>query len=65
VILLDTSGLLSAIHASQRHHAACAAALIEATPPLEPYRNTDIDLSVILPQDRGKRPVGGSWYPLG
>jgi predicted nucleic acid-binding protein len=34
VILLDTSGLLSAIDQSQRHHAACAEALSEAAPPL-------------------------------
>ncbi len=34
MILLDTSGLLSAIDQSQRHHAACAQALSEAISPL-------------------------------
>ncbi len=34
MIILDTSGLLSAIDASQRHHAACAEILAEATRPL-------------------------------
>lgn len=34
MILLDTSGLLSAIDGSQRHHADCAAALSRASPPL-------------------------------
>jgi len=31
--LLDTSGLLSAIDASQRYHAECVAALSKASPP--------------------------------
>lgn len=34
MILLDTSGLLAAIDASQRMHAACAAALARARAPL-------------------------------
>ena len=33
-MILDTSGLLLAIDASQRQHAACAESLAEATPPL-------------------------------
>jgi len=33
VIILDTSGLLSAIDASQRHHRAAAAALRQAEAP--------------------------------
>jgi predicted nucleic acid-binding protein len=45
VILLDTSGLLSAIDGSQRHHAACAEALAEATPPrlLSPFVLAELD----------------------
>jgi predicted nucleic acid-binding protein len=34
VILLDTSGLLSALDESQRHHHECARAIGEASPPL-------------------------------
>jgi predicted nucleic acid-binding protein len=34
VILLDTSGLLAALDASQRLHAGAAAALLQAKPPL-------------------------------
>jgi uncharacterized protein len=39
VIILDTSGLLSAIDASQRHHAAALRALQAASPPwvLSPF----------------------------
>jgi predicted nucleic acid-binding protein len=33
VILLDTSGILAALFADQRHHEECARALREATPP--------------------------------
>jgi len=45
VILLDTSGLLSAIDESQRHHAACAEALSDATPPLllSPFVLAELD----------------------
>jgi predicted nucleic acid-binding protein len=45
VILLDTSGLLSAIDSSQRHHAACAEALSTASPPLmlSPFVLAELD----------------------
>jgi uncharacterized protein len=45
VILLDTSGLLSAIDGSQRHHTACAEALAGATPPrlLSPFVLAELD----------------------
>jgi predicted nucleic acid-binding protein len=45
VILLDTSGLLSAIDGSQRHHADCAAALSRASPPLllSPFVLAELD----------------------
>jgi predicted nucleic acid-binding protein len=45
LILLDTSGLLAAIDASQRHHAECAAALSRATPPLllSPFVLAELD----------------------
>jgi uncharacterized protein len=45
VILLDTSGLLSAIDESQRHHAACAEVLSEAIPPLllSPFVVAELD----------------------
>ncbi len=45
MILLDTSGLLSAIDGSQRHHAACAEVLAEATPPLllSPFVLAELD----------------------
>ena len=45
MILLDTSGLLSAIDASQRHHAACAEILTAATPPLllSPFVLAELD----------------------
>jgi len=45
VILLDTSGLLSAIDASQRYHAECAAALSKASPPLllSPFVLAELD----------------------
>jgi uncharacterized protein len=45
VILLDTSGLLSAIDESQRHHAACAEVLSEAIPPLllSPFVLAELD----------------------
>jgi predicted nucleic acid-binding protein len=45
VILLDTSGLLSAIDESQRHHAACAAILAETKPPrlLSPFVLAELD----------------------
>ena len=45
MILLDTSGLLSAIDSSQRHHAACAATLKEAAGPLllSPFVLAELD----------------------
>ena len=45
MILLDTSGLLAAIDASQRHHAECAAALAKAPPPLllSPFVLAELD----------------------
>jgi predicted nucleic acid-binding protein len=45
VILLDTSGLLAAIDASQREHAACAAALRESRGPrlLSPFVLAELD----------------------
>lgn len=45
MILLDTSGLLSAIDASQRHHAQCAEALSSASPPLllSPFVLAELD----------------------
>ena len=45
MILLDTSGLLSAIDGCQRHHADCAAALSRASPPLllSPFVLAELD----------------------
>ena len=45
MILLDTSGLLSAIDATQRYHADCAAALEKAAPPLllSPFVLAELD----------------------
>jgi hypothetical protein len=45
VILLDTSGLLSALDASQRQHVACAAILREADGPflLSPFVLAELD----------------------
>lgn len=45
MILLDTSRLLAAIDASQRHHTACADALAEAAPPrlLSPFVLAELD----------------------
>jgi len=45
VILLDTSGLLAAVDASQRHHSAAAAALRAAEPPwaLSPFVLAELD----------------------
>lgn len=45
MILLDTSGLLSAIDAGQRHHADCAAALQRASGPLllSPFVLAELD----------------------
>lgn len=45
MILLDTSGLLSAIDASQRHHAACAKVVAEASGPLllSPFVLAELD----------------------
>ena len=45
MILLDTSGLLSAIDESQRRHAACAEVLSGASPPLllSPFVLAELD----------------------
>ncbi|MGH7130282.1 MAG: type II toxin-antitoxin system VapC family toxin [Planctomycetaceae bacterium] len=45
MILLDTSGLLSAIDSSQRHHAVCAALLSRADGPLllSPFVLAELD----------------------
>ncbi|MEN8114525.1 MAG: PIN domain-containing protein [Actinomycetota bacterium] len=45
MILIDTSGLLSALFSDQRHHEACAEALREAEPPLvlSPFVLAEID----------------------
>jgi predicted nucleic acid-binding protein len=45
VIILDTSGLLAAVDASQRHHLAAAAALRDAPPPwlLSPFVLAELD----------------------
>jgi predicted nucleic acid-binding protein len=48
LIILDTSGLLAAIDASQRHHSAAAAALVEARVPrlLSPFVLAELDYLV-------------------
>ena len=45
MIVLDTSGLLAAIDASQRRHTACAAVLARARPPfvLSPFVLAELD----------------------
>ena len=45
MILLDTSGLLSALDQSQRRHSQCASVLLEATPPLllSPFVLAELD----------------------
>ena len=45
MIILDTSGLLAAIDASQRHHAAALAVLRASTPPwiLSPFVLAELD----------------------
>jgi hypothetical protein len=45
LILLDTSGLLSALDESQRHHRECATSLLAATPPLllSPFVLAELD----------------------
>jgi hypothetical protein len=45
VILLDTSGLLSALDESQRHHRECAALLNDSPPPflLSPFVLAELD----------------------
>ncbi len=45
MILLDTSGLLSAVAAGQRHHGACLEALTRARPPLvlSPFVLAELD----------------------
>jgi predicted nucleic acid-binding protein len=48
VILLDTSGLLAALDAGQRHHTAAAASLAAARPPLllSPFVLAELDYLV-------------------
>ena len=45
MILLDTSGLLAALDASQSHHTAAAASLAAARPPLllSPFVHAELD----------------------
>jgi predicted nucleic acid-binding protein len=45
VIILDTSGLLAALDASESHHATAARALLEAAPPrlLSPFVLAELD----------------------
>lgn len=45
MILVDTSGLLSALFADQRHHQTCARALLDAEPPriLSPFVLAEAD----------------------
>ena len=49
MILLDTSGLLSALDDSQRHHHECANVLGEASPPLllSPFVLAELDYLLI------------------
>jgi len=49
VILLDTSGLLSALDESQRHHHECATLLGEAAPPLllSPFVLAELDYLLV------------------
>jgi predicted nucleic acid-binding protein len=49
VILLDTSGLLAAIDAAQRHHAGAASSLAAAQPPLvvSPFVLAELDYLVL------------------
>jgi len=55
VILLDTSGLLSALDESQRYHHECATLLGEATPPLllSPFVLAELDY--LLARHIGRR----------
>jgi len=55
VILLDTSGLLSALDESQRYHHECATLLGEATPPLllSPFVLAELDY--LLMRNVGRR----------
>jgi len=48
VILLDTSGLLSALFADQRHHRECAQALLQIEPPriLSPFVLAETDYMI-------------------
>ena len=48
MILLDTSGLIAAVVASQRYHVECAAALMKASPPLllSPFVLAELDYLV-------------------
>jgi predicted nucleic acid-binding protein len=49
VILLDTSGLLAAVDAAQRHHAGAAGSLAAARPPLllSPFVLAELDYLVL------------------
>jgi len=55
VILLDTSGLLSALDESQRYHHECAALVGEASPPLllSPFVLAELDY--LLMRNVGRR----------
>ena len=55
MILLDTSGLLSALDESQRYHHECATLLGEATPPLllSPFVLAELDY--LLMRNVGRR----------
>lgn len=55
MILLDTSGLLSALDESQRHHRECVAALAKALPPLllSPFVLAELDY--LLMRNVGRR----------
>jgi len=71
VIILDTSGLLAAIDASQRQHAAAVAALQAAPPPwlLSPFVLAELDYQLAtrvgLPAERALlAEVGRSVYRL-
>jgi len=55
LILLDTSGVLSALDESQRHHRECAAALANAAPPLllSPFVLAELDYLLMRHIGRG------------
>jgi predicted nucleic acid-binding protein len=59
VILLDTSGLLAALDASQREHARAATSLAAARPPLllSPFALAELTTSSPLELDRSRGPA--------